>query len=360
MMGRVGVYRNKLHAMEVLFCLLLILSVCAPVQRCLEHDSALLSTTTTKQPVIIDTDIGSFIDDSFAIVFAAQSQFLDIKLVVTCSDGTTDRAKVAAKLLRMMGREDIPIGVGIENGNQTQHTLFDWASSEDLSSYKGGVFTDGVSKMGEIIMSSEQVVDIIAIGPMTNFPTLLKKYPGVVRNARVRAMAGSVYMGYHGDIIPVAEFNVKICPSCMEMLLQAGWNVTITPLDTCGQFTLNSDELKQIFQVDNPVSRALGSTLLYFCITNTFSYDTCNLPVGTPVIYDAIATLLAMPKVGETFIVYSEMSLKVNGSGFTVLDDKMGTPTSVALHWKQQGEEGFADMLTKLFCMESARAKFVL
>ena len=98
------------------------------------------SNSDAPVPVIIDTDIGSFVDDSFAVVYAAQSSNLDIKLVVTCTDDTTARARVTAKLLTIIGRDkDIPIGIGLKNDNRTAHTLFDWATSYDLSSYKGGV-----------------------------------------------------------------------------------------------------------------------------------------------------------------------------------------------------------------------------
>ena len=329
--------------------LLLILVALAPAQ--LQYSYT--TTTTARQPVIIDTDIGSFIDDSFAIVLAAWSQLLDIQLVVTCTDDTTARAKVAAKLLKMLGRDDIPIGVGIKNENQTHHALFDWAASEDLSLYKGGVYADGVGKMGEIISGSKEVVDIIAIGPMTNFPMLLKKYPEVVQKARVRAMAGSVYMGYNGGSVLAAEYNVVVCPWCMEVMLQASWNVTITPLDTCGDFTINADELKQVLEVDNPPSRALASTLLYFCITNTLPHDMCNLTAGTPVVYDVIATLLAMPKVATEFLVYSDVQMWVNGSGYTLVDDKMGSSTSVALSWKDKGEREFADLVAKYYSSAS-------
>ena len=327
---------------------LLLAVACAPFLSC-DSQNPLLTTASTRQPVIIDTDVGSFIDDSFAIVYAALSPMLDIKLVVTCTGDTTGRAKVAAKLLKMMGRDDIPIGVGIKNENQTHDTLFDWASEEDLKSYKGGVFDDGVAKMGEIISKSKQVVDIIAIGAMTNFPMLLKKYPDVVHKARVRAMAGSIYVGYQDNPVPAAEYNVAVCPWCMELLLQSNWSVTITPLDTCGDFALDADELKQTFRVDRPASRALASTLLYFCIANVLPHDRCNLTVATPILYDVIATLLALPEVGAKYLVYEEMKVHVNGTGFTVVDDKLGASTSVALHWKEGGEKGFGDMLATLY-----------
>lgn len=310
-----------------------------------------LSSINGKQPVIIDTDIGSFLDDSFAIAYAVQSQDLDVKLVVTCTDDTTARAKVAAKLLKLLGRDDIPIGVGIKNGNKTRHSLFDWAGNENLSEYSGGVEEDGVWKMSDILTHSEEIVDIIAIGPMTNFPTLVQKYPESVKKGRIRAMGGSIDTGYAGKKGAVAEYNVAVCPWCMEVLLKAGWNVTITPLDTCGNFVLDASELKHMMESSSKVSTALASSLVYFCITNEMPHDMCYLKVGTPVLYDVIATLLTVPAVAKEFLEYSEMKLSVNGTGFTVVDADRGVLTSVALQWKENGEQQFADMLANLFTL---------
>ena len=82
------------------------------------------SGSASLQPVIIDTDIGSDIDDSFAIALALQSsELLDVQLIVTCTDDTTARAKIAAKLLTIAGRDSVPIGIGQANANETVHTL---------------------------------------------------------------------------------------------------------------------------------------------------------------------------------------------------------------------------------------------
>jgi inosine-uridine nucleoside N-ribohydrolase len=317
---------------------------------------AAVLATSSKQPVIIDTDIGTFLDDSFAIAYAVLSQDLDVKLVVTCTDDTTARAKVAAKLLRMLGRDDIPIGIGIKNENKTTHTLFDWGKNEDLSKYRGGVEEYGVWKMSDILMHSAEIVDIIAIGPMTNFPTLVEKYPESVKKARIRAMAGSINTDYSGKTgAAVAEYNVAICPWCMEVLLEAGWNVTITPLDTCGTFSLTSREIRQVLESSGRASAAFASTLLYFCIVNTVKEDDCYLTVETPYLYDVVATLLAMPTVAKEYLNYSDMRLRVNGTGFTVVDDVNGVSTSIALEWKgagtPTGKFQFAEMIAILFTL---------
>ena len=289
-----------------------------------------------KQPVVIDTDIGSDYDDGVAVAFAiSESTYLDVKLIVTCTDDTTARAKVTAKLLTLFGRDDIPIGIGVPNSNKTDHTLFDWAMDFNLSSYKGGVYVDGVEKMAEVITSSESVVDIIAIGPMTNFPLLLSKYPAVVKNARVHAMAGSIYKGYDNSSTPSAEYNVRLCPNCMSELLHAGWDVTITPLDTCGVATLTPPLLEELLTSADAISLGIANSLIYFCISNP--YMNCRFKVTTPVLYDAVATLLTLPNAKD-FVVFNELKLTISNEGYTVINNKTGVPTQVALYWQHMND----------------------
>ena len=290
------------------------------------------SQKTAKQPptpVIIDTDIGSDIDDSFAIGFALQSSELDVRFVVTCTDDTTARAKILGKLLTLAGRDSVPIGIGLANSNQTSHTLWGWAQDFNLSDYKGGVYEDGVDQMAKVIMASEVVVDVIAIGPMTNFPLLLDRYPEVVKNARIRAMAGSIYRGYDNSSTPAREYNVAMCPYCMQRMLEAGWNVSITPLDTCGTATLPPQSSQHFVATSNKWSLSLTASLLYFCTVLP-----CQLNQATSPMYDTVATLLTLPNA-NTFVDFKTLSLKVTNDGYTVIDNSGGTRTAVALYWNK-------------------------
>ena len=61
--------------------------------------SALISAKPV--PVIFDTDIGSDIDDVFALSLILKSPELDLKLITTVSGDTHYRAKVAAKFLQI-------------------------------------------------------------------------------------------------------------------------------------------------------------------------------------------------------------------------------------------------------------------
>jgi inosine-uridine nucleoside N-ribohydrolase len=287
---------------------------------------------TAPRPVIIDTDIGSDIDDSFAIGFALQSsQCLDVKLIVTCTDDTTARAKIVGKLLTIAGMDSTPIGVGYANGNKTDHTLWDWAKDFNLSDYRGGVFEDGVDQMAKIILSSETVVDIIAIGPMTNFPLLLQKYPDVVKKARIRAMAGSIYRGYDNSTTPTEEYNVKLCPHCLNTVLRAGWEVTLAPLDTGGVASLLPENLQHLIASSNTWSFGLDAHTLFWC---TKGVILCHLNIATISLPDTVATLLTLPNFAD-FVDLETLNLVVTDEGYVKINNTNGVSTQVALYWKE-------------------------
>ena len=67
-------------------------------------------------PVILDTDIGTDFDDSWALalLLKKQNQTIDLKMVLTASFDTYGRAQIVAKYLTSVKRGDIPIGVGIK------------------------------------------------------------------------------------------------------------------------------------------------------------------------------------------------------------------------------------------------------
>lgn len=63
--------------------------------------------------IIIDTDIGDDVDDALALAFALRCPELDIMGVTTVYKNTALRAELAAKLLAIYGRCDIPVVQGV-------------------------------------------------------------------------------------------------------------------------------------------------------------------------------------------------------------------------------------------------------
>ena len=70
-------------------------------------------------PVILDTDIGDDIDDTWALTMLLKSPLLDLKLVTTTRGKAEYRGKLVAKILTAAGRTDVPVGLG--EGGRLRH-----------------------------------------------------------------------------------------------------------------------------------------------------------------------------------------------------------------------------------------------
>ena len=65
-------------------------------------------------PVLLDTDIGSDIDDAVALAYLLKQPRCDLLGVTTVTGEPTKRAMLADAICQAAGRTDIPIHVGTE------------------------------------------------------------------------------------------------------------------------------------------------------------------------------------------------------------------------------------------------------
>ncbi len=193
-------------------------------------------------PVILDTDIGDDIDDTWALAMLLKSPELDLRLVVSDTADTAHRARIVAKLLEVARRTDVAVGLGIRYPGRigVQGT---WSDGYDLKNYPGKVHEDGVAAIIETIMGSTEPVTLIAIGPVPNIAEALRREPRIASRARFVGMHGSVRMGYGAGDKPCPEYNVKMHTRECQEVFSASWDMTITPLDTCGRVQLNGTEV---------------------------------------------------------------------------------------------------------------------
>lgn len=148
-------------------------------------------------PVIIDTDIGTFADDTLALAQALGSPELDVRLVLTTSGDAYFRARVAAKQLQLSGRADIPIGIGASLPKLSlTEPLESYVAGVSLAAHQGGVYTDGpAAAVAMISNSSRHDWVIVVLGPSTSVAEMLRIEPAITMKARVTIMGASVCGG---------------------------------------------------------------------------------------------------------------------------------------------------------------------
>ena len=287
-------------------------------------------------PVILDADIGTDIDDTWALAQLLRSPELDLKLVVTATGDTRYRAALAAKFLEAAGRSDIPVGIGLEQipMGDDRRTMAPWLAGYDPAKYPGGVRADGVDALIQLVMNSPDVVTIIAIGPMPNLALALQREPRIAARCRLVGMQGSFAIGYGGSATPAAEYNVKDNPAALRQVLAAPWrDILLTPLDTCGTVRLEGENYHAVWSATGDTT--LRAVIENYCIfAPRVNWMRCDFfATRSTTLFDCVAVYLAS----------SEALVEIETVSFTVTDDGFTRPTPtgplkarVALRWKDR------------------------
>jgi inosine-uridine nucleoside N-ribohydrolase len=250
----------------------------------------LKSDSGKKIPVILDTDIGSDIDDTWALVMLLKSPELDVKLIVSDTGNTTYRAKIAAKMLEAANRTEIPVGVGIHQNDKLDRQQ-EWVESYNLSSYPGIVYEDGVQAIIDTIINSPQPMTLVCIGPVPNIAAALEREPRIAEHARFVGMHGCIRkspFGYSGKSSGVvAEYNVCTEPKAL--------------LENYGVWLKNRQENWR---------EQFGSQ--------------------SSILFDTVAVYLAF---SEELLVMEKLVVRVTDDGYTVIDNNART-VNCAMEWR--------------------------
>ena len=286
-------------------------------------------------PIILDTDIGDDIDDTWALAMLLGSQEVDLRLIVTGTNDTTEKARLVAKILERAGRTDVPIGIGVKTATGPTNQA-KWVGDYDLKNYKGKVEADGVKALIDCINAAGTTVTICAIGPMTNLSEALKRDPGIAKKARIVAMAGSVYIGYNGGKKPDIEYNIAANIKAAKVVLAAPWlNVTWAPLDSCGAFRIQGERYARL--AASKAQRAVTVIANYDAWTGRKDY-----PKGeSSILFDTLAVYLCLTEQGCEM---KTVKLKIDDKGFTVPDEQ-GHPVRCAL--TLQNSEALGKLIEK-------------
>jgi inosine-uridine nucleoside N-ribohydrolase len=301
-------------------------------------------------PVILDTDIGDDIDDTWALALALKSPELDVRLVVTDYGNTEARAKIVARVLDLAGRTDIPIGVGIkESGEQSPQA--GWVKDYDLAKYPGRILKDGVQALVDTVMAAKEPMVLVAIGPSTNLKAALGREPRIAGKLRLCGMYGSLRRGYDGKPKAEPEWNVKARPAAARAVLTAPWaDAILTPLDTCGLVQLSGERYARVRASEDPLVRGLVDAYGVWCRHRDWcAADPRFVTAKSSILFDPVAVSLAITR---DFVKTERIGIRVTDEGMT-LPDASARPLTWAVEWKSL--EGFEDWLADRLAAPAAR-----
>lgn len=237
-----------------------------------------------KKQIIIDSDPG--IDDVIALAIATYSKNLDIKLITTvCGNVTIDKiTKNTLNFLQAINVTNIPVAIGAEKPiARIKDNSIQAHGKSGLGNFKFPKTTlktvkeNAVDKMYEVLMSSDQKITILALGPLTNIATLLNKYPHVKEKIECVVFSGGLLLDNQSS--RYFGFNIQQDPEAAQVVWQSGVKLAVVPSDHGHYGYLTQAEIEK--------TKKMGKTgeMLYEIYK---SYKDTHVTVGIA-IHDAVA-----------------------------------------------------------------------
>jgi inosine-uridine nucleoside N-ribohydrolase len=272
--------------------------------------------------VILDTDIGTDIDDAWALGLAMTSPEFEL-IAVTITDGdTTARARVACKLLHTTSHATVPVAVGRPTppppGIDYQFT---WA--EDFTA-KRPVSQPAAQLIVDTVRHFPNEVTLIGVGPLQNVADALRLEPRLPRLVkRVVLMSGSIRASASSPA-PMAEWNVVRATADAQLVYAAGFPLTTVPLDSTTYVRLRDDERERLRARASPLTRSLEALYRLWL----------DDPSKRMTLHDQLA-VAETARPGEFFGRCDMLRLRVDDKGFTRMDEVRGSPTTVCFEPKR-------------------------
>ncbi len=212
-----------------------------------------------KRKVIIDCDPG--IDDALSIILALESKEIEVIGITTVSGNveSVQGAKNALKVLKLLGRLDIPVYLGESKPIKRELVTAQDTHGEDGlgETFLEEVSSEYIRENGvDFILNTlknDENVSIIALGPLTNLYRAIEKDSETFHRVKEIVSMGGAYKS-HGNCSPVAEFNYWVDPhGAREFLKKFNGEFTMVGLDVTREIVLTPNLREMIHQFKDEI-----------------------------------------------------------------------------------------------------------
>lgn len=206
-----------------------------------------------RNTVILDTDIGSDVDDAMALAVLLGSQEVDLLGVTTVYGDTQLRAQLAQRYARLAGRS---IHAVAGNGAPRSKRRVWWPGHEgsmhrDLAAEPIDASTPAAQYLAETVAGRPGEIDVIAIGPLTNIADALTYDGAFASNVRHLWVMGGAFG--EGE----AEHNFRSDATAASAVFDSGIPATVVGLEITRRLRVGGSALTRIAAA-GPLGAALN------------------------------------------------------------------------------------------------------
>ena len=278
--------------------------------------------------IILDTDIGTDVDDALALALAARSPEVELLAVTTACGDAALRARIARKVLSLAGRDDVPVAAGCGPsllrtnpgfmlGNEGKGIL---ESAVDGTPYSP---RHAVDLLVDRIREAPGKPTLVVVGPVTNIALAIIKEPWIIERVKeIVIMGACLYperVSVGGDVIPESiaprlEHNLGSDPEAAEVVLGAGIPTVLVPVEVTTKVWLTDEDRSILRGADTPLTDALSAAVDIWVDTIQDFLPSWGLPArfGRAYLHDPLALVTAFDR---RFVEIEPMHVRLERGG---------------------------------------------
>lgn len=219
-------------------------------------------------PVILDTDIGSDIDDAVALAYLLRQPQCELLGVTTVTGEPERRASLADAVCRAAGRTDVPIHVGTEHpllgaqrqpkAPQTEALTQEWPHRTFERE------NTAIRFLYETLRARPGDITLLTVGPLTNIALLFALYPDAPALVGQLMMMGGRFLPPKAET--QAEWNILCDPAAAARVFQAPLpSLTAVGLDVTEPCRMEADACRARFErAGGPLSPVAAMAEVWF------------------------------------------------------------------------------------------------
>lgn len=242
--------------------------------------------------IILDTDIGTDVDDAMAVALAALSPELAVEGITTVYGDVDLRARMVVKILRLLGRTDIPVMAGVRNVLLRNREIW-WLGHEGEGLLEPGDEAlpydsrHAVDFIIQTVMANPGEITIVAIGPFTNIALALAREPRVADNVkRIIIMGGSARLGLNGAELEPVDHNLSRDPEASALLFTSGAPVVMCGYDVTRQVLVGPEHIRMLEESGDTLNLAMAQMMRRWFDYWKRDYTAMNDPLCVALAFD--------------------------------------------------------------------------
>lgn len=242
--------------------------------------------------IILDTDIGTDVDDVMAVALAALSPEVKVEGITTVYGDVDLRSRMVVKVLKMLGREDIPVMAGVRDVLLRNREIW-WLGHEGE-----GLLTEedkelqydsrhAVDFIIETVMNNPGEITLIAIGPFTNLAIALAREPRIAQAVKqIIVMGGSARLGMNGAELEPSDHNVSRDPESAALVFRSGAPIVMCGYDVTRQVLIREPHIRRLEESPDELNQAMGRMIRIWLKYWKRDYTAMNDPLCVALAFD--------------------------------------------------------------------------